>query len=506
MAVYRFNDYELDTSRYGLTRNGEAIEVEPKVFDLLRYLIEHHDRMVSREELFEKLWTGQVVSDTSLSNQIKAARKAIGDDGKTQACIKTVHGRGYQFVSTIAPDTNVTTIMQITDDLPPRSKGPVVSVLPFQNLSSDAEQTYFCEGVSEDITTELSRFSGIQVISRHSSFQFGESPYDIDEIRQKIGADFLLEGSVRRSAEQVRLNAQLIEAKSREHVWAERYDFALENIFEIQDEIVETVVSTMTGQIMKIEMDRARSRSTDNLSAYDHLLRGLSYHKTFWATADDFARANFEFNRALELDPGLARARAWRVCSSPGTTDEDFHAYIDDLNYTLTLDPKESETHRLLGTCYLVLGDYDLSRHHFHQAVKLNPNESDIVARTARFYVFVGELDRAQEMLNRAVRLNPLHQGWYWAVQALIEYVRGDYNSAISSARRNTDQSGYDLAMLAVYYLLAGDEGKASEVSVRAIKADPSISISEMLRWDRFQSIETGKKLERELAEVGIPA
>ena len=168
--IYQFDEFEIDTQNYQLSNNGTAVDVEPKVFDLLSYLVVNRSKLVTRDELFENIWKGQVVSDTSLSNQIKAARKIIGDSGHAQLCIKTVRGRGYQFVASVVETPNQATALSssITEStLEIRNKAPMVAVLPFQNLSSDREQDYFCEGMSEDITTELSRFTDVQVIARH---------------------------------------------------------------------------------------------------------------------------------------------------------------------------------------------------------------------------------------------------------------------------------------------------------------------------------------------------
>ena len=227
--IYQFGEFKIDTQNYQLSSNGTAVDIEPKVFDLLSYLVVNRSKLVTRDELFDNIWKGQVVSDTSLSNQIKAARKIIGDSAQAQLCIKTVRGRGYQFVASVVetPDQATPLSLSITENsLGIRSKAPMVAVLPFQNLSSDREQDYFCEGISEDITTELSRFTDIQVIARHSAFQFTSASCDMGDLVQQLGVDYVVEGSVRRAGDQIRINAQLIETSSQNHVWAERYDFA----------------------------------------------------------------------------------------------------------------------------------------------------------------------------------------------------------------------------------------------------------------------------------------
>jgi TolB-like protein/Tfp pilus assembly protein PilF len=514
--IYKFDEFEIDTRNYRLSNKGTVIDVEPKVFDLLSYLVVNRSKLITRDELFENIWKGQVVSDTSLSNQIKAARKVIGDSGRAQLCIKTVHGRGYQFVASVveADDQEITSSAPMTESpLEVRSTAPMVAVLPFQNLSSDREQDYFCEGMSEDITTELSRFADIQVIARHSAFQFKSASYDIGELVQKLGVDYVVEGSVRRSGNQIRINVQLIETSSQNHVWAERYDFPFEDIFEVQDNIIETVISTMTGRILKIEMDRARSRSTENLSAYEHLLRGLSHHKiasSSWPTQDDYARANAEFEKALELDPGLARAHAWRICSLSAVrgcySKEYFSEYIDLCKFALTLDEKEGEIHRLLGGCYFALGEFALGQYHIDRAIQLSPNDSLIIARASRYYIFLGEIDKAKEMIDRAIHLNPLHPGWYWLHLGMIYYFSGDYKSAIECMRKNTVPSGFDMVWLAVCYAASGEAEHANAAVKKACEIDKDASIAKYTQWDAYKEPAKLESLREWMAAAGLPA
>ena len=514
--IYQFDEFAIDTRNYQLSNKGRVIDVEPMVFDLLSYLVVNRSKLITRGELFENIWKGRVVSDTSLSNQIKAVRKVIGDSGRAQLCIKTIHGRGYQFVASVveADDQETASSAPVTgNSLEVRSKAPMVAVLPFQNLSSDQEQNYFCEGMSEDITTELSRFADIQVIARHSAFQFASAAYDIGDLVQQLGVDYVVEGSVRRAGNQVRINAQLIETSSQNHVWAERYDFPLEDIFEVQDDIIGTVVSTMTGRIQRIELDRARSRSTENLSAYEHLLRGLSFHKiasSSWPTQDDFARANVEFEKALELDPGLARAHAWRICSLSGVrgcySKEIFSEYIEYCKFALTLDEKEGEIHRLLGSCYFAIGEFSLGQYHIDRARQLCPNDTLIIARSSMCYIFLGEIDKAKSLIDRAMHLNPLHPAWYWTCLGVIYYYRGDYKSAIECMRKNSEPSGYDLAWLAVCYTAFGEAELAKKAVKQACELDKDASIAKYTQWGVYKHPAKLDSLRECMAVAGLPA
>ena len=514
--IYQFGEFEIDTRNYQLSNKGKVIDVEPKVFDLLSYLVINRSKLITRDELFANIWKGQVVSDTSLSNQIKAVRKVIGDSGRAQLCIKTIHGRGYQFVASVAEadDQGIASSAPVTENpLDVRSTAPMVAVLPFQNLSSDQEQNYFCEGMSEDITTELSRFADIQVIARHSAFQFMSAAYDIGELVTKLGVDYVVEGSVRRAGNQIRINAQLIETSSQNHVWAERYDFPLEDIFKVQDDIIGTVVSTMTGRIQKIELDRARSRSTENLSAYEHLLRGLSCHKvasSSWPTRDDYARANVEFEKALELDPGLARAHAWRICSLSGVrgcySKEIFSEYIESCKFALTLDEKEGEIHRLLGGCYFAIGEFSLGQYHIDRATQLSPNDCLIMARSSMYYIFLGEIEKAKNLIERAMLLNPLHPVWYWTYLGVNYYYLEDYKSAIESMRKNTDPSGFDLAWLAVCYTALGEAELAQRAVKKACELDGNASIAKYTQWDVYKDPAKLESLRECMAVAGLPA
>ncbi|MCP4982286.1 MAG: hypothetical protein GY935_17550 [Gammaproteobacteria bacterium] len=234
--IYRFEDFELDTGNFELTRNGEKLTLEPKAYDLLSYLVSNQKKLVTKEELFEYLWPGQIVTEASLSNQVKEARKALGDSGKRQAFIKTVHGRGFQFLSPVSREIvpgSVGEVATATIKLL-RNACPTIVVLPFQNLSSDPEQTFFCEGMSEDIITELSRFHDLRVVARYSAFQFDSATENIEELVGKLNADYAIEGSVRKLGNTVRINVLLIDLSSGAHAWGDKFDLGINEIFAVQ--------------------------------------------------------------------------------------------------------------------------------------------------------------------------------------------------------------------------------------------------------------------------------
>ena len=512
--IYRFDNFELDTQRYQLSKGGNPIAIEPQVFDLLRYLVANREKLVTRRELFDTIWSGRVVSDTSLTNHIKSARKAVGDNGQQQAYIKTVHGRGYQFIADTHEMMNHGSdlaLLPVDDSIGnAESAGPFVVVLPFQNMSSDAEQQFFAEGMSEDITTELSRFSDIQVIARHTAFQYSEASLDVKKICEDLGASYLVEGSVRRDQDRVRVNVQLIDAIAGSHVWAEKFDRPFEQVFDIQDEITETIVSTISGQIRRIETDRATSRGTANLRAYDHLLRGLTYHRNGHTSHENSLKATEEFTKAIELDPGFARARAWIICSSASMwvtkTNQEVNAAIDAGKYALSLDVNESETHRILGSLYFYIREYRLSGHHFKEAMRLSPNDAHIAVKMGRYYAYTDEHEKGLKTIERAMRLNPLHPGWYWQELGILHYSTGNYQKAVDTFQKNCELGGYDLALMAATQVANNNMESALEFAGEALKIEPEASAAIYTMFETYQDESKHQLLCDRMIAAGIPA
>ncbi len=511
--IYRFSEFELDTQNYQLIKAGNEVAVEPQVFDLLKYLIANRSRLVSRAEIFDEIWSGRVVSDTSLSNHIKSARKAIGDSGRIQSCIKTVHGRGYQFIAStneVINHGNDLASFSIDDSIgKSENMGPLVAVLPFQNLSSDTQQQYFAEGMSEDITTELSRFTDIQVIARHTAFQYNSASFDIHKVAEELSVDYLVEGSVRRAQDSVRVNAQLIDANTGNHIWAEKFDRPLKQVFRIQDEITETIVSTVCGQIRNIETNRANSRGTDNLRAYDHLLRGLAYHKNGYASYDNSVKAYEEFKRAVELDPQFARARAWIVCAQAGLwepkSEQNIEKALDAARFALTLDEKESETHRILGSLYLYARKFQLSGYHYNEARRLSPNDAHIAVKTGRYYAYIDEFDKALKTVERAMRLNPLHPGWYWMELGIVYYSMGEYEKAITTHYKNSELDAYELALIATSYVALDNLESARKAVHKALELEPNASAKLYTKFETYRDKAKHQLLQERMITAGLP-
>jgi TolB-like protein len=306
--LYRFEKYVLDTDRRELRLDGDLVPLAPQVFDILVYLIRHRERVISKDDLMAVVWGGRIVSESALTTRLNGARKAIGDSGEGQRLIKTLPRKGFRFVGDVYEEK------QPASGPPALASGlvsqeqPSIVVLPFTNLSGDPQQDYFTDGVVEDIITELSRFSELFVIARNSSFTYKGHAVDVRAVGRDLGVRYALEGSVRKVAKRVRITGQLIDAESGKHIWADRFESSIEDIFALQDQMAHSVVGAIAPRLEQAEIERAKRKPTESLSAYDCFLRGMAGWHDWTRTGHDAALR--QFYRAIELDPTFARPHA----------------------------------------------------------------------------------------------------------------------------------------------------------------------------------------------------
>jgi TolB-like protein len=245
---YLFEQYAFDTDRRELHRGADVISVAPLVFDLIDYLIRNRDRVISKDELIKMIWNGRIVSDAALTTRLNAARSAIGDSGEEQRLIKTLPRKGFRFVGTIREAQRPASVA-VTDTptqqpkptLPLPDK-PSIAILPFINMSGDPEQDYFADGMVDDIITALSRFKALFVIARNSSFTYKGRAVDVKQVGRELGVRYMLEGSVRKAANRVRITGQLVDTSTGAHLWADRFEGEIEDIFDLQDRVTQQVV------------------------------------------------------------------------------------------------------------------------------------------------------------------------------------------------------------------------------------------------------------------------
>jgi adenylate cyclase len=400
-VIYRFADSELDTERYELRCQGVLRPIEPQVFDLLRYLIEKRDRTVTKDELYKAIWQGRIVSESALSSGIKAARQAVDDTGNDQRIIRTLHGRGFRFVAPV----------DVSDgDRHEHDRPPSVAVLPFVNMSGDPEQEYFSDGIADDLTTDLSRISGLFVPARNSTFRYKGEAVKLGRMCEELGVRYVLEGSVRKAGGRVRITAQLVDGRTGGHLWADRYDRDLTDVFVVQDEITHRIVESLRVKLLPGERKAIEKIPTDNVEAYQFYLRGRQFfHRQ---TKNSLEIAKRMFVRAIELDPNYARAHA-------GLADCESEIYMGSYADTgpetilaasaraLELDPELAEAHASRGLALSTLERHDEAEQEFKAAMGLDPNLFEVLKFYARACQSQGRFAEAADLFERACAASP---------------------------------------------------------------------------------------------------
>jgi adenylate cyclase len=508
--MFQFEGYTLDIARNSLRAADREIALRRKSFELLRYLVEHPDRLVTKDELFRAIWPHVVVTDESLAQCVSEVRQAIGDS--KQAIIATVPRRGYRFA---APVLRVATVRQPalpTAESPPAGSDsgpqsllldrPSIAVLPFANLSGDPQQDYFSDGITEDITTELSRFSELLVIARNSAFQYKGKAVDIRQVGRELGARYLLEGSVRRSGNRIRIAAQLIDAVTGAHRWAERYDRELHDAFAVQDEVARTIAAILAAHVNRAEIERTLLKPPVAWEAYDYYLRGT---EAFFSHQNRHTLYNARrlLEQSLAIDPGYARAAtmlSWthlRTYLEPFDGDYLSPAALDralELAETaVRLDARLPEARAQLGDALIWKGQHDAAIAEFERAFALNPNFIDY--RYANALNFAGEPARALKVLEANIRFDPF-QPLLFAVSArgLANYMLKRYGEAVRLYREcalRAPNLQWPHLVLACAYAQAGQLEDARKEAAEVLRINPGYTIES---WKRRLAVHKDPK------------
>lgn len=443
---YRFDEYLVDPGRYELHRKGVVQPVEPRVFDLILFFARNPNRVVHRDEIVEAVWEGRTISDATISTAVNSARRALGDSGGNQGYIRTVRGRGFEFRGEVAADdpspAGPAPASGASSPVAGHDSVPHILVLPFVNLSAEADE-YFADGLTEDIITNLARFRDLRVIGRASSLQFKGRAIDLDEVRARTRAGYVVQGSVRRAAGRVRISVQLIDGASGVQLWGDRYTRDMIDIFALQDEVTRTVAATLGIKLQNAALGHALKKNAAELSAYDCILRARRY--TWLLSAEMHAEARDLLEKAVELDPLSADAHALLVNVYLGEHRFEMNPRPNPVGRALThalaatqLDPENAYARCWLAIVHFFRGENERFEREARLAVELNPNDPDTLAYIGHFFAFMGQFERGVELSRRAQELNPLHPGWYLFSFARLHYSRKDYEQVIA----DTDQIG----------------------------------------------------------------
>ncbi|NNE82948.1 MAG: tetratricopeptide repeat protein [Alphaproteobacteria bacterium] len=580
-VIFQFGQHSLDTETVELKAGSVAVDLEPQTFLLLQFLIENRDRVVSKDEIFEAVWEGRIVADSTLGFAVNAARRAVDDDGKAQAVIRTFPRRGFRFVAPVVEAQVEEVIDEAGTDNPltPRQKArsssdeprdgtaatrpgaarrwrmpaiaaalvviiaagglagwqpwvtkvevanpeklafplpdkPSIAVLPFENLSSDAKQDYLSDGITENITTALSRVADMFVIPRTTTRTYNGKPVKVAQVAEELGVRYVLEGSVQRSGDQVRVTATLIDAIKGHQIWTERYDREVKDTFALQDDIALNVLTELEVKFTRGENARAMRGNTQSLEAYQQLARGLRLYRRF--TKDGNAEARQLFEEAVESDPEYALAwylLGWthQVLAVRGWTDDPAQATALALELThkaLAIDPSGGAPYMLLADISAREGRYDEAITYSEKAVALLPSNAIAVAALGRILIFAGRPEEALAPMQIVKRFNPITPPNLSRTEGLAYHSLGRYDEAITAlerARARNPKGVQPLAFLALTYADLGRMEEARAMAQKVLEVSPGFKVKGFVNILTFKDRTKTERVRATLLRLGLP-
>jgi len=562
-----FDDCVLDVDRRELFRASREVPVAPQVFDLLVHLARHRDRVVDRDELIREIWTGRIVSESTLASHINAARKAVGDDGRRQHIIRTIARKGFRFIADTAEDEAPAPAraaahgaqggpstqgaasgpQSTSSDMrgpafgmrsavpagpsggPPRPEAaevaaapalptkPSIAVLPFVNLGTDPEQDYLADGVVEDIIAALSQYRWLFVVARNSSFAYKAHVVDVKQVGRELGVRYVLEGSWRRAGNRVRITGQLVDAGTGAHHWAGRYEGILGDIFELQDRLTESVVGAIAPQLERAEIERARRKPTESLGAYDYYLRGMA--RVHHGSADTIDQALPLFHAAIAADPEFASAYAmaawchcWRKVNG-WMRDPEREAAEGARLARCAVDLGRGDAVALTRSGHALghlAGDLQGGITLLDRALMLNQNLAAAWFLGAFLRLWHGETSAAIEHFTRAMRFSPLDPELYrmQAGMATAHLFEGRFDDAASwagKASRVLPSFLLAAAILAASHALAGRPAEARRALDHVRALDPALRLSGLTGWLPIHRPGDLATLAEGLRKAGLP-
>jgi adenylate cyclase len=390
---------------------------------------------------------------------------------------------------------------------------PSIAVLPFVNMSGEPEQEFFADGITEDILTELSRFRELFVISRNSAFVYKGKSINAQKVARELNVQYVVEGSVRKAGSRVRITVQLIDAETDRHLWAERYDRELADIFAIQDEVTSSIVSILPGRVAAAAQDRVQRKPPENLAAYECVLAGkLLHHRSTRADNEEALRI---LERAIALDPGYAHAHAWKACVLGQSTVTGWcadveaarRALIGEVTKALSLDENDSDVHRVLAAVNLTVHhDYDKALYHQERALALNPNDDLIVVQQGEVLTWIGQAEEGIEWINKAMRLNPYHPETFWSHLGRAYFVARRYGESVKAFQRRSRTGQTHWAFLAACYAQLGDAAAAKGATQELLQRAPDFSIERFIATQHYKNESDREHHRAALVKARLPA
>jgi TolB-like protein len=506
-----FGPFRLSFGRRELLKNGVAVPLGSRAFDLLAALVRRSGNIVTKDELLAEVWPGTIVEENNLQVQISALRKALGDGPEGSRYLLTVPGRGYRFIGSVEQHTPAS---GTSLPLPDKTS---IAVLPFVNMSGDPEQEYFAMGMAEEIITALSRCSWLFVIARNSSFTYKGRAVDLREVGRELGVRYVLEGSVRRGGNRLRFTGQLIEAVTGAHIWADRFDGDLSDVFELQDRITEKVVAAIEPKLQFAEIERLKHKRVADLNAYDHLLRAQQLEYEF--TEESLEKALDHLRQALAIEPAYAPAMALAAyCYGEkrfqGWT-KDFEAEtaqgLQFMSRALELAHFDPNVLWMSALASWQLGfDTKRAQELAFRSLETNPNSAIAMTIAGWIEAYSGNYAKGRELLARSQRLNPRDPRAWFTASGLAIVCLGEerFEEGGEWARKALAQNPrYTVAMrlLAANLANLGQTDGPARAVANMLRVEPDLTIRKLRARLMFMDDKLWEKLSRGLTLAGLP-
>ena len=486
---FRFADYVLDVARRELWRGSEPVALEPQVFDLLAHLIRNRDRVVSKDDLLESVWSGRIVSESTLASRINAARKAIGDSGEAQRLIRTVPRRGFRFVGEVGHEDATEKALQEPPNLPRLA----IVVLPFANMSNDPAQEYFADGITENLTTDLSLIPESFVIARGTAFTYKGKAVDVRQIGRELGVRYILEGSVQRFGTVLQVNVQMIDAESGAHLWADRFNGDLSNLAGLRDAVTTRVWRSVYSRLPVWESRRTLRERPGNPDAVDYVLRAMATWNSLPTTKQRCNEVRSLLNVALQIDPESVSALTWLaridiveaadyLCDDRAKQLRRAQATIDRV---LAAAPASYLVHRAMADLLRLRKKNKEAIVEYEAALQLNPNDVGSYVRSGFSKALIGCHDEGLANIQEALQRSPKDREIprWCAIAGHINMLMGHFDAGTDLYRRATlglPGWGIGLLYLACAYRLIGRDAEAHATFDEMKHELPSLTIT---RW-----------------------
>jgi TolB-like protein len=503
---YQFGPFELDLARVELRRGGQPCPLEPQVFTLLAFLVEHRERLVSRDEILEKVWDGRIVSDSAIASRIKSARKVLGDDGKSQRFIRTIHGHGFRFVAEVREERDqpgTLVAMQAGASAAAQAHGlaatvdslsrPSIAVLPFQPVGDPGLYGMVANALPHELITELSRLRWLFVTARGSSFRLRALDADLAEVGRRLNVRYCLTGTVEVAGRKLAITTELVDTRSGGVVWAERYSGSIDDVHAVREEIRSRILTALEIHIPLHEAAQARLQVTGNLDAWSAYHLALQHMYRF--NSKDNALASALFQRAVTLDPGFARAHAGLsfVHFQAGfmrQTEDIAGEIVQARSFAqrgLDLDPLDPFVNFAMGRSFWLEGDLERGLAWLERATALNPNYAQGLYARAWTETLAGSSREGRGHVDLAMRLSPLDPLYYamLGTRAFTHMAAGEDAVAADWAERAARSPGAHvlIAMIAAAaQAIAGNEPRANFWAANARQRNPRLGRDDFFR------------------------